>query len=651
MMILRPPAVSLFGGLLLIYIFLFARAVPALALSSPANSLLPSTIAWRADHNSLASPQAPFSKPNLHGFDLLSEQSGWVWLEDQLYWSDSGGTVWQKITPTKADGWRMVAVDFPTSSLGLALLAEQSPEGWKPAALAVTHDSGQTWELLSISLPELNPDRPAAVRFELRFLDHRHGWLTVEHASSANFSLGSLFITQNGGRTWRYAPLPVAGVVYFSSPLDGWLAGGVRREALYHSRDGGFSWEIAADFPPLKPDLPAGVLPRLQSSPRAEVQLASARAVETAGIMPAADSYPNPIWKDIQRFDFVNAAVGWAWAESGECTSLSPHAPAVQPEKLCVISTAFLSTRDGGAAWQTIPLPPPEKPENDQAAPTTATWTDRAVFSIPSAASTQPLSGVINGHGFDKCDVPSLSQLQTWRNASPYQSVNLYIGGIHRACDNLALNASFIAQARQQGWSFIPTWVGLQASCTEFKYRMSSDPNTAYAQGVNEANAAIETAASLGLTSPQKTGAVIYYDLEYYNTSKTTCNEAAKAFINGWVTQMHARGNIAGVYSNGPPLYQFSSIPNPPDVIWAAHWIYNSYNPNATVWNVYSLPNSLWANHQRLRQYTGGHSEKWGTVSMNIDSNVMDGLVSFPTISYENLTQRLYLPLILRLSP
>jgi hypothetical protein len=33
----------------------------------------------------------------------------------------------------------------------------------------------------------------------------------------------------------------------------------------------------------------------------------------------------------------------------------------------------------------------------------------------------------------------------------------------------------------------------------------------------------------------------------------------------------------------------------------------------------------MWANHQRVHQYTGGHNESYGGVTINIDSNAVDG--------------------------
>ena len=39
------------------------------------------------------------------------------------------------------------------------------------------------------------------------------------------------------------------------------------------------------------------------------------------------------------------------------------------------------------------------------------------------------------------------------------------------------------------------------------------------------------------------------------------------------------------------------------------------------------VSDSVWANHQRVHQYKGGHKETWGGVTINIDSNYVDGPV------------------------
>ena len=38
-----------------------------------------------------------------------------------------------------------------------------------------------------------------------------------------------------------------------------------------------------------------------------------------------------------------------------------------------------------------------------------------------------------------------------------------------------------------------------------------------------------------------------------------------------------------------------------------------------------ALPDGLWSYHQRVRQYHGGHNETYAGVTINIDTNAVDG--------------------------
>ncbi|MCB8954149.1 MAG: DUF1906 domain-containing protein [Ardenticatenales bacterium] len=235
---------------------------------------------------------------------------------------------------------------------------------------------------------------------------------------------------------------------------------------------------------------------------------------------------------------------------------------------------------------------------------------------------------ISNQQGFDKCEIPSTSQMQTWWNSSPYYEINLYIGGSARACANSGLNAAWVSTVSNQGWNFIPTWVGPQAPCSGFSSRFSSDPATAYSQGRSEANSAYNVATNLGLIG-QGRNTIIYYDLEAY-PGDANCREAAKSFISGWSGRLQELGQRAGAYGSACGTYvtDWASAGNVPDDVWLAHWIYSGYNANATVWNVACVSDGYWSNHQRLRQYAGGHNETWGGVTFNIDSNAEDGHVA-----------------------
>lgn len=242
---------------------------------------------------------------------------------------------------------------------------------------------------------------------------------------------------------------------------------------------------------------------------------------------------------------------------------------------------------------------------------------------------TQSTSIVINSslQAFDKCNVASVAEMQTWWSHSPYKAANIYIGGISRGCANKELTASWINGVGSQGWFLIPTWVGPQAPCSGFSYKMSSNANTAYQEGRQEASAAAQAASKLGLI----TNNVIYYDVEGYS-GDTQCRNAVKSFIRGWTERLHELNIRSGVYGSPCKSYiqDWSTIKPKPDDVWIAHWTNTQYNPYATVWNAPCLDNNLWTDHQRTKQYAGQHKETWGGLTFTIDSNVVDSAVIAP---------------------
>ena len=231
---------------------------------------------------------------------------------------------------------------------------------------------------------------------------------------------------------------------------------------------------------------------------------------------------------------------------------------------------------------------------------------------------------------FDRCYAPTVEQMQAWKEKSPYEDFNLYIGGISFGCDDSPLDPFWIHQVSQQGWSFILTWVGPQAPCSNFRHKMSYDPVIAYVQGRQEAEAASSEADRLGLIGDK----IIYYDLESYSSSpSTSCQEAVKQFIKGWVDRLHDFDFKAGFY--GTPctsiIRDWAVVDPPPDNVWIAYWLTTKWYFDSTV-DVWDVPcgvdDTLWPNHQRLRQYTGGHKETYGGVSLTIDSNIADGEIT-----------------------
>ena len=259
-------------------------------------------------------------------------------------------------------------------------------------------------------------------------------------------------------------------------------------------------------------------------------------------------------------------------------------------------------------------------------------YRDEVKFDTVSYAVNHPSEVVsLNQQGFDKCNIPygskteSINQMQTWWNLSPYFSVNLYIGGISRYCSNSELDAVWVNQVAKQGWSFIPTWVGPQAPCSNYRYRFSSSPNTAYQQGRLEADAAFETNRNLGFLG----NTVIYYDMEMYSTTNLACRDAVNSFLAGWSQRLQEYGVRSGVYGHRVNVNDWATIayPGTPHNVWIASWIRSTYDPGVTAYGIPGISDNLWRD-QRIRQYAGDHVEYYGGIGFSIDSNIMDGEVT-----------------------
>jgi hypothetical protein len=453
--------------------------------------------------------------------------------------------------------------------------------GWilTTAGLSVTRDLGATWETVTPALA------PGEYALAADFLTDGTGWVVLGRPAEDDRSELRLARTSDWGATWSYAPLSLFApddsnptiaflALDFTSSTDALLrvrhvsSSNFEQWSAWQTADGGDTWQRADD---------------VAAEPVAEAR-------------------------------FADPLTGWRLDRAGDCSDSSAT-------RTCRQAVTLNATADGGRTWQRVPLP------REVAAGREFTLAQGDGGAGAASAGSRTMAAI--GQGFDKCEVATLEQLWDWRMNSPYRATNLYIGGSKRYCANTALSADYLRSAASMGWTFIPTWVGPQSPCyAGGKGGISRDPATAQSQGWAEAQAAADTLARLGLTAADGTGSIAYYDMEYYNTSDATCNAAVQAFVTGWVNGLRGRGHLAGVYGTGSTLRLLANLPAVPNVIWAAHWIYDAYTPDASVWDVYALSNGLWVNQQRLRQYTGGHWETWGSSAMNIDSNALDGIVA-----------------------
>jgi glycoside hydrolase-like protein len=207
--------------------------------------------------------------------------------------------------------------------------------------------------------------------------------------------------------------------------------------------------------------------------------------------------------------------------------------------------------------------------------------------------------------------------MTAWGSASPYHAVGIYIGGTNMACSQPNLTSSWVSAEAAAGWYLVPIYVGLQSPSSSCGCSTIA-PKQAASQGTAAARDAVTQAQAVGLGP----GTPIYFDMEGYTPGGKNTNTVL-TFLTAWTAQLHAAGYVSGVYSSGASgiadlVASSGTSYLEPDDIWIADW-----NGAQTTSDPY-VPAADWANHQRLHQYSGGHNETYGHVTINIDGNYLD---------------------------
>jgi len=263
-----------------------------------------------------------------------------------------------------------------------------------------------------------------------------------------------------------------------------------------------------------------------------------------------------------------------------------------------------------------------------------------SVLEAPAQAAGRKAANVatpgdFTGYGFDQCLAPTQATMDRWLQSSPFLAVGIYISGASRACrDQPNLTPAWIRTQLARGWRLLPITLGPQASCLSRFPRYGNDPTIrprpgpsrtypkAMAQGRTEAGRAVAAATRLGI-SP---GSTLWYDLEGFDNTRRHCRESALTFLSGWSDEIRKLGYVSGVYSSagsGMAELDKARINRPdrfhlPDQIWVARW--DGVANTSTSY----LRDDGWRPHARVKQYRGGHDERWGGVTINIDSNYLD---------------------------
>jgi hypothetical protein len=282
------------------------------------------------------------------------------------------------------------------------------------------------------------------------------------------------------------------------------------------------------------------------------------------------------------------------------------------------MATASIADAEAGAAADTTA---PRTAAADSAVPDNALPDSAATDSaVPDAAAARPARrrAWTTGRGFDTCTAPSLRAMRAWRDT--YRIANIYIGGAARGCSQNHLTRSWVRSVRRMGYRLIPTYVGLQAPCNK-RYQDGYTMRRPATEGRLSAYDAVRRAKALGIGRR----APIYFDMEAYDSRRRKCREDVLRFLHEWSRGIHRRHYRSGVYSSvasGIMDLGLAKGITKPKAIWFAHW-----NGKADVYGDPYIPDTWWHPHRRIKQYRGGHKERHGGVTINIDSNIVDGLV------------------------
>jgi len=243
----------------------------------------------------------------------------------------------------------------------------------------------------------------------------------------------------------------------------------------------------------------------------------------------------------------------------------------------------------------------------------------------PRWAPGLPTPHVVTAVGFDTCAAPSAAAMQTWYRTSPYRAIGIYIGGRDRSCASGNLTQSWVDAVSAQGWALIPIYVGLQAPCATGKDLEKMQAAQTAQEGTAAGDDAADQAAAYGLVE----GSPVYFDLEAFKETNEGCVATVLAYLNAWTRELHERGYYSGVYGSAASgmatlAEAVESQPSfsPPDAIWIARWDLQARTADG------SVPPSMWDQHQRIKQYQGGHVEKHGGVAIDIDGDYLDGPVA-----------------------
>jgi photosystem II stability/assembly factor-like uncharacterized protein len=269
----------------------------------------------------------------------------------EVFRTVDGGRVWKSVS---IRAMSVTSISFINPRQGWLIAFEGAYTGKEAISIYSTTDGGETWIAVSSVMPDEKVGLPfVGGKTSITFVNPTTGWITV--AGDPRPNQPYLYVTRDGGHTWRPQSLPLPPEVTppweaspmpprFFTPREGIFSaffalrndlgkqtGGLA--VFYATHDGGTTWRHIAPAP-------AGY--------QAVVDMNHAWSLNEGVLRVTSDGGrewitlpPNPLLVDVSHLDFISPQVGWAVrnARRGFDPPTFPF---------------LLKTLDGGRTWSSV---------------------------------------------------------------------------------------------------------------------------------------------------------------------------------------------------------------------------------------------------------------------------------------------------------
>jgi len=204
-----------------------------------------------------------------------------------------------------------------------------------------------------------------------------------------------------------------------------------------------------------------------------------------------------------------------------------------------------------------------------------------------------------------------------------YGAAAVYVGGKNRGCSQPNLTASWVKSVNTVGWKLIPLYVGAQPPCQSGSNPEKLTATTAASLGKTDADDAVAKSSALGM----KAGSPIYLDMESYDITNTSCNNAVLTYVRAFDKELHVKTYRAGYYgftsSSAKAIATAKDKTDLPGNLWYALW--DKQNTTTADW---PWGSTQFTNHSRGHQYQVNSKESRGGYTITVDRDAWDAPVA-----------------------